>query len=63
MMLYAAASTAVREMSWIRKNDDPTKIVCAFTVSNDSIRIYDLPRSRKFYKLVVILQPQMQKKQ
>lgn len=32
-----------------RKNDDPTKIVCAFTVSNDSIRIYDLPRSRKDY--------------
>lgn len=27
----------------------PTKIVCAFTVSNDSIRIYDLPRSRKDY--------------
>ena len=32
-----------------RKNDDPVKIVCAFTVSNDSIRIYDLPRSRKDY--------------
>ena len=23
-----------------RKNDDPTKIVCAFTVSNDSIRMH-----------------------
>ena len=32
-----------------RLNDDPTKIVCTFTVSNDSIRIYDLPRSRKDY--------------
>ena len=32
-----------------RKTDDPTKIVCTFTVSNDSIRIYDLPRSRKDY--------------
>lgn len=28
---------------------NPTKIVCAFTISNDSIRIYDLPRSRKDY--------------
>ena len=25
----------------------PSKIVCALTVSNDSIRIYDLPRSRR----------------
>lgn len=32
-----------------RKTDDPTKIVCTFTVSNDSIRIYDLPRSRRDY--------------
>lgn len=32
-----------------RLNDDPTKIVCALTVSNDSIRIYDLPRSRRDY--------------
>lgn len=28
-------------------DDDPSVIVCALTVSNDSIRIYDLPRSRK----------------
>ena len=27
--------------------DDPRRIVCAFTVSNDSIRIYDLPRGRR----------------
>lgn len=27
--------------------EDKTKMVCAFTVSNDSIRIYDLPRSRR----------------
>lgn len=27
--------------------DDPQTIVCAFTVSNDSIRVYDLPRSRR----------------
>ena len=26
---------------------DPSKIVCALTISNDSIRIYDLPRSRR----------------
>ena len=26
-----------------RLNSDPSKIVCALTVSNDSIRIYDLP--------------------
>lgn len=32
-----------------RLNTNPTKIVCAFTISNDSIRIYDLPRSRKDY--------------
>ena len=30
-----------------RLKDDATKIVCAFTLSNDSIRINDLPRSRK----------------
>ena len=30
-------------------NEKPTKIVCALTVSNDSIRIYDLPRSRRDY--------------
>lgn len=29
--------------------DDPKTIVCAFTVSNDSIRVYDLPRSRRDY--------------
>ena len=28
---------------------DPTKKVSAFTISNDSIRIYDLPRSRRDY--------------
>lgn len=32
-----------------RLNDDSSKIVCAFTVSNDSIRIYDLPRGRRDY--------------
>lgn len=32
-----------------RLNSDPTKIVCALTLSNDSIRIYDLPRSRRDY--------------
>ncbi|MBR2117396.1 MAG: hypothetical protein IJ935_01770 [Afipia sp.] len=31
----------------LRKN--PRKIVCALTVSNDSIRIYDLPRGRRDY--------------
>jgi len=31
-----------------RLGDKPSKIVCAFTISNDSIRIYDLPRSRDF---------------
>ena len=30
-------------------NENPTKIVCALTISNDSIRIYDLPRSRRDY--------------
>lgn len=30
-----------------RLKDNPSVIVCAFTVSNDSIRIYDLPRSRR----------------
>lgn len=30
-----------------RLADDPRRIVCAFTVSNDSIRIYDLPRGRR----------------
>ena len=32
-----------------RLNSDSSKIVCALTVSNDSIRIYDLPRSRRDY--------------
>ena len=32
-----------------RLSSDPTKIVCALTISNDSIRIYDLPRSRRDY--------------
>ena len=32
-----------------RLNSNPSIIVCAFTISNDSIRIYDLPRSRKDY--------------
>lgn len=32
-----------------RLNKDSSIIVCAFTLSNDSIRIYDLPRSRKDY--------------
>jgi GNAT superfamily N-acetyltransferase len=30
-----------------RLSGKPSKIVCALTVSNDSIRIYDLPRSRR----------------
>ena len=30
-----------------RLGNDPSKIVCALTISNDSIRIYDLPRSRR----------------
>ena len=32
-----------------RSGSDPSKIVCALTISNDSIRIYDLPRSRRDY--------------
>lgn len=32
-----------------RLEDDMTQIVCAFTLSNDSVRINDLPRSRKDY--------------
>lgn len=32
-----------------RLKEDPRQIVCAFTISNDSIRIYDLPRSRRDY--------------
>ena len=32
-----------------RLNSYPSKIVCALTVSNDSIRIYDLPRGRRDY--------------
>ena len=32
-----------------RLKDDLRQIVCAFTISNDSIRIYDLPRSRRDY--------------
>ena len=31
----------------IRLNDNPKEIVAIFTVSSDSIRIYDLPRSRR----------------
>ena len=34
-----------------RMTDHPETIVCVFTISNDSIRIYDLPRSRKDYML------------
>ena len=30
-----------------RLNADPARIVCAMTLSNDSIRIYDLPRGRR----------------
>lgn len=29
--------------------NDSSKIICALTLSNDSIRIYDLPRSRRDY--------------
>ena len=36
-----------------RLKDNPKKIVCIFTVSNDSIRIYDLPRSRRDYMLKI----------
>lgn len=32
-----------------RLKEDLSRIVCAFTISNDSIRIYDLPRSRRDY--------------
>lgn len=32
-----------------RLKEDMSKIVCAFTLSNDSIRINDLPRSRRDY--------------
>ena len=32
-----------------RLNSDHSKLVCALTLSNDSIRIYDLPRSRRDY--------------
>ena len=32
-----------------RLKENPKQIVCAFTISNDSIRIYDLPRSRRDY--------------
>ena len=31
-----------------RLNSDPSKLVCALTLSNDSIRIYDLPRAPGF---------------
>ena len=30
-----------------RVNSDPSKFACMFTLSNDSIRIYDLPRGRR----------------
>ena len=36
-----------------RITDHPETIVCIFTISNDSIRIYDLPRSRKDYMLKI----------
>ena len=36
-----------------RMTDHPGTIVCVFTISNDSIRIYDLPRSRKDYMLKI----------
>ena len=36
-----------------RLNENPKKIVCVFTVSNDSIRIYDLPRSRRDFMLKI----------
>ena len=32
-----------------RQKENLNQIVCAFTISNDSIRIYDLPRSRRDY--------------
>lgn len=34
-----------------RLEDSPKEIICILTLSNDSIRIYDLPRSRKDYML------------
>ena len=34
-----------------RLSASPNIIVCIFTISNDSIRIYDLPRSRKDHML------------
>jgi hypothetical protein len=34
-----------------RLKSNPSKIICVFTVSNDSIRIYDLPRSRRDFML------------
>ena len=36
-----------------RLKDNPKHIICIFTVSNDSIRIYDLPRSRRDYMLKI----------
>ena len=36
-----------------RLKTNPSKIICVFTVSNDSIRIYDLPRSRRDYMLKI----------
>ena len=36
-----------------RLKENSRKIVCVFTVSNDSIRIYDLPRSRRDYMLKI----------
>lgn len=36
-----------------RLKENPRKIVCVFTVSNDSIRIYDLPRSRRDFMLKI----------
>lgn len=36
-----------------RLKDNPKSIICVFTVSNDSILIYDLPRSRRDYMLKI----------
>ena len=36
-----------------RLKDNPKKIVSVFTVSNDSIRIYDLPRSRRDFMMKI----------
>lgn len=36
-----------------RLKANPKKVICIFTVSNDSIRIYDLPRSRRDYMLKI----------